>query len=57
MEISRVYDIFYRQKQISFAKGYEIFEKVYKELKNELNLQRKEIEHYGWIEVIITKGE
>lgn len=57
MEKSKVYDIFFNQDKICFSKGYKVFEETYEELKDMLHLKRKEEKHYGWIEVIITKGD
>ena len=57
MEKSKVYDIFFKQDKICFSKGYKVFEETYKELKDMLHLKREEEKHYGWIEVIITKGD
>lgn len=56
MELWQVYDKFYDQQTIKFSKGYKEFEEAYEELKEELNLQREEISHGNWTEVIITKG-
>ena len=53
MKKSEVVDMFYTQRKVSFSKGYDIFEKVYEELKDKLNLKRVEIEHPYWTEVII----
>lgn len=55
MNKAKVYDIFFNQEKICFSKGYEIFEEVYKELKDKLYLKRKEEDYYGWVEVTITK--
>lgn len=55
MDKSKVYDIFYDQDKICFCKGYKVFEEVYLELKDKLNLTREEIEQVGWIEVIVRK--
>lgn len=44
-------------EKISFEKGYKEFEEIYESLKDEFNLTREEIKHYGWTEVIIRKGE
>lgn len=57
MERDEVLMKFRNQSEISFSKGYKIFEEVYEDLKDILNLKRKEIKHFGWTEVIITKGE
>lgn len=51
MELSKVYDIFYKQNEIKFSKGYKVFEEVYNDLKDELNLKRKEINNI----VIVSK--
>lgn len=56
MELWQIYDKFYDQKEIKFSKGYKQFEEAYEELKDELNLQREEIPHGNWTEVVITKG-
>lgn len=55
MDKSKVYDIFYEQRKICFSKGYKVFEEVYEELKDKLNLQREEIKNVGWTEVVIRK--
>ena len=57
MEKSKVYDIFFKQDKICFSKGYKVFEETYEELKDMLHLKREEEKHYGWVEVIITKGD
>lgn len=57
MEKSKVYDIFFKQDKICFNKGYKIFEEVYEELKDMLNLEREEKKAIGYIEVIIKKGD
>lgn len=44
-------------EKICFEKGYKEFEEIYESLKDEFNLTREEIKHYGWTEVIIRKGE
>ncbi len=57
MDKSKVYDIFYEQDIIKFSKGYKVFEEIYEELKDKLNLQREEIKNVGWTEVVIRKGD
>lgn len=49
-----VINMFYNQKEVRFSKGYKVFEEVYEELKDELNLKREEIEEAGYTLVIIT---
>lgn len=53
MTKAKVYDIFYTQSEIQFSKGYKIFEEVYEELKDKLNLDREEIDQNGWTLVIV----
>lgn len=57
MDKAKVYDIFYDQEKICFSKGYKVFEEIYEELKDKLNLQREEIKNVGWTEVVIRKGD
>lgn len=57
MDKAKVYDIFYDQEKICFSKGYKVFEEIYEELKDKLNLQREEEKHVGWTEVVIRKGD
>lgn len=57
MKKSKVYDIFYLQDEISFSKGYKVFEEVYEELKDKLNLKREENKNNPWPIIKITKGD
>lgn len=57
MDKSKVYDIFFNQDKICFSKGYKVFEEVYEELKDMLNLKREVDNSYPWPMVIITKGD
>ena len=57
MDYSKVYDMIYIQDKVQFSKGYKVFEEVYEELKEKLNLKREEKSQGLWTLVIITKGE
>jgi len=42
--------------EIHYSKGYKIFEETYQSFKKDLGeyMNREEIEHLGWTEVVIT---
>lgn len=42
MEKCDVVNMFYNQNQVCYGKGFELFEQVYEELKDELDLIREE---------------
>lgn len=44
------------RNEISFSKGYKIYEEVYNEFLKDFELKREEIKETGHIEVIITRG-